>query len=49
VLKGWGASKVASTLGLSAARVYLAKHRVGQAMKRAVHEINDSRANGRLI
>jgi RNA polymerase sigma-70 factor (ECF subfamily) len=48
VLKGWGASKVANTLGLSTAQVYLAKHRVGQAMKRAVREINESRVTGRL-
>src|SRR5438105_10475710 len=34
VLKEWPASKVAATLGLNAAQVYLAKHRVAQAMKR---------------
>lgn len=36
VLQGWSASKVAATLGLNAAQVYLAKHRVAQAVKRAV-------------
>jgi RNA polymerase sigma factor (sigma-70 family) len=41
VLKQWPASKVATTLGLNAAQVYLAKHRVGQAMKRAVRRISD--------
>jgi RNA polymerase sigma-70 factor (ECF subfamily) len=46
VLKGWPASKVAATLGLNAAQVYLAKHRVAQAMKRAVRRINDERAQG---
>ncbi|HWN96925.1 MAG TPA: sigma-70 family RNA polymerase sigma factor [Methylomirabilota bacterium] len=46
VLKGWPASKVAATLGLNAAQVYLAKHRVAQAMKRAVREINDERSQG---
>ncbi len=49
VLKGWPASKVANTLGISSARVYLAKHRVAQAMKQAVREINDERTRGRLI
>ena len=46
VLKDWPASKVAATLGLNAAQVYLAKHRVAQAMKRAVRRINDERAQG---
>ena len=46
VLKDWPASKVAATLGLNAAQVYLAKHRVAQAMKRAVCRINDERAQG---
>jgi len=46
VLKDWPASKVAATLGLNAAQVYLAKHRVAQAMKRAVREINEERARG---
>lgn len=46
VLKAWPASKVATTLGMNAARVYLAKHRVAQAMKRAVRRINDERSRG---
>jgi len=46
VLKEWPASKVAATLGLNAAQVYLAKHRVAQAMKRAVRQINDERSQG---
>ena len=46
VLKEWPASKVAATLNLNAAQVYLAKHRVAQAMKRAVREINDERSRG---
>ena len=46
VLKEWPASKVAATLGLNAAQVYLAKHRVAQAMKRAVRRINDERSQG---
>ena len=46
VLKDWPASKVAATLGLNAARVYLAKHRVAQAMKRAVRRINEERSRG---
>jgi len=46
VLKQWPASKVATTLGLNAAQVYLAKHRVAQAMKRAVRRINNERSKG---
>jgi RNA polymerase sigma factor (sigma-70 family) len=46
VLKEWPASKVAATLGLNAAQVYLAKHRVAQAMKRAIRKINDERSRG---
>ncbi len=46
VLKEWPASKVAATLGLNAAQVYLAKHRVAQAMKREVRRINDERSQG---
>ena len=45
VLKGWSVSKVAVTLGLNAAQVYLAKHRVSQAVKRAARRINDERTN----
>src|SRR5436190_12283963 len=48
VLKDWPASKVAATLGLNAAQVYLAKHRVAQAMKRAVRRINDERSHGMM-
>jgi RNA polymerase sigma factor (sigma-70 family) len=33
VLRDWPADKVATTLGVSAARVYLAKHRVGKLVK----------------
>jgi RNA polymerase sigma-70 factor (ECF subfamily) len=48
VVKGWSASKVAETLGLSAAQVYLAKHRVGQAMKRAIREVHERRTLGHI-
>ena len=46
VLKEWPAAKVATTLGMNAAQVYLAKHRVAQAMKRAVRRIDDERSCG---
>src|SRR5262245_52826831 len=46
VLQEWPAAKVAATLGLNAAQVYLAKHRVAQAMKRAVRQINAERSRG---
>jgi RNA polymerase sigma factor (sigma-70 family) len=40
VLQGWPASKVAATLGLNTAQVYLAKHRVTQAVKRRVRQMS---------
>jgi RNA polymerase sigma-70 factor (ECF subfamily) len=40
---GWPAAKVAATLGLSAAQVYLARHRVSRAVKQAARIINDER------
>jgi RNA polymerase sigma-70 factor (ECF subfamily) len=46
VLKEWPVAKVAATLGLNSAQVYLAKHRVAQAMKRAVRRINEERSRG---
>jgi RNA polymerase sigma factor (sigma-70 family) len=48
VLKGWPAAKVAATLGLNAAQVYLAKHRVCQAVKRAVRRITEERSRVEL-
>ena len=39
VLKEWPPTKVAATLEMSAAQVYLAKHRVSQAVKRAARRI----------
>ena len=45
VLKGWPVSRVTATLGLNAAQVYLAKHRVAQAVKRAGRRINESRSH----
>ena len=41
VLKDWPASKTAALLQLNAAQVYLAKHRVSQAVKRAARAIRD--------
>ena len=48
VLKEWPAAKVAATLGLNAAQVYLTKHRVAQAMKRAVRRIEHERSRGTM-
>jgi RNA polymerase sigma-70 factor (ECF subfamily) len=39
VLQNMRASEVASMLGLSTAQVYLAKHRIGTAVKRAAREL----------
>lgn len=43
---GWPAAKVAATLGLSTAQVYLARHRVSRAVKQAARTINDERLLG---
>lgn len=43
---GWPTAKVAATLGLSAAQVYLARHRVSRAVKQAARAINDERVLG---
>jgi len=40
---GWPTAKVAATLGLSAAQVYLARHRVSRAVKTAARAINEER------
>jgi RNA polymerase sigma-70 factor (ECF subfamily) len=34
VLKGWSPERVKKELGVNAAQVYLAKHRVGRILKR---------------
>jgi len=49
VLKEWPVAKVASTLGMNAAQVYLARHRVSQAVKRAARRINGERMEGRVV
>jgi len=46
VRQGWPASKVGATLGLNAAQVYLARHRVSQAVKSAARAINEERLHG---
>lgn len=43
---GWPTAKVAATLGLSAAQVYLARHRVSRAVKQAARAINAERVLG---
>ena len=48
VLKEWPVAKVAATLGINAAQVYLARHRVSQAVKRAARRIEADRLRGRL-
>ena len=49
VLKEWPVAKVASTLGMNAAQVYLARHRVSQAVKRAAKQIEGERLKGRVV
>jgi RNA polymerase sigma factor (sigma-70 family) len=48
VLKEWPASKVAETLGMNIAQVYLAKHRIGKAVQAAARRIEATRLQGRL-
>lgn len=43
VRQGWTTAKVAAALGLNAAQVYLARHRVSQAVKQAARAINEQR------
>ena len=49
VLKEWPVAKVASTLGMNAAQVYLARHRVSAAVKRAARHIEGERLKGRAV
>src|ERR1051326_2808277 len=46
VLKDWPVAKVAALLELNAAQVYLAKHRISQAVKRAARSIRDEWSRG---
>ena len=46
VRQGWPAGKVATTLGMNIAQVYLARHRVSQAVKTAARAINEERSRG---
>lgn len=48
VRQGWPAGKVATTLGMNIAQVYLARHRVSHAVKAAARLINDQRLHGGL-
>jgi RNA polymerase sigma factor (sigma-70 family) len=42
VLRQWPVTKVARTLGISAGRVYLAKHRIGGLLKKEIQQIESS-------
>lgn len=42
VLKGWGVKKTAEVLGINAAQVYLAKHRVGALVKKEVQGLEST-------
>ena len=41
VVQGWGVKKTASTLGVNAAQVYLAKHRVGSQVKKEISALEN--------
>jgi RNA polymerase sigma-70 factor (ECF subfamily) len=43
VLKGWSPEKVKEELGVNAAQVYLAKHRVGRILKREAAKLREER------
>ena len=47
VLKEWPVAQVAATLDMNAAQVYLARHRVSLAVKRAAKRINAEWSRGR--
>ena len=49
VLKEWPVAKVASTFGMNAAQVYLVRHRVSAAVKRAARRIEGERLKGRPV
>lgn len=42
VVKGWAAAEVARTMGVSRAKVYLAKHRVGLVFQEALEKARES-------
>ncbi|HEY2952326.1 MAG TPA: sigma-70 family RNA polymerase sigma factor, partial [Verrucomicrobiae bacterium] len=46
VLQNWSVREVARTLRVSAAQVYLAKHRVGGLLKKAVKSLERRMADG---
>jgi RNA polymerase sigma factor (sigma-70 family) len=48
VLKEWPVAKVSATLEMNPAQVYLARHRVSQAVKRAARRINEEWSQGRM-
>ena len=43
VRQGWPTARVAATLGMNAAQVYLARHRVSHAVKQAARTIHEER------
>ena len=49
VLKEWPVARVASTLRMNSALVYLARHRVSQAVKRAARRLEGERLKGRIV
>ena len=49
VLKGWSVSKAAATLGMNPAQVYLAKHRVGQVVKRLVRQLSEDQSRDEIL
>lgn len=42
VMKGWGVKKTSEALGINAAQVYLAKHRVGALVKKEVQGLENT-------
>jgi DNA-directed RNA polymerase specialized sigma24 family protein len=46
VRQSWPAGKVAATLGMNIAQVYLARHRVSQAVKNAARKVSAERLSG---
>jgi len=42
VIKGWSPERVKKELGVNAAQVYLAKHRVGRILKREAAKLSEA-------
>jgi RNA polymerase sigma-70 factor (ECF subfamily) len=47
MVKGWPVSQVAETLGITAAQIYLVKHRIGRLVKAEVQRLREQESSTR--